>query len=272
MNVKNIIHHIILILVLGLVWLFSYYLLWYLTDNEFSKEIQSILSTKSWPLVADYLTCCALTSFVTLYYWKIRKKTEQERDRFRMLALENQLSPHFVFNNFSILSDLIDVNPQKASAYLIELSKVYRYTLSHLEHATVSLQLEIDFIHSYVSLLKQRFGNTISVNISPEILDLNGAVPPAALQTLIENAIKHNEHTAANPLEINISIAEKGLRVSNRIRLISSVKSSTIGLSNLIERYKLLTRDKVIIDKSKDFYTVTIPLIPINEKVTDNRG
>lgn len=187
-----------------------------------------------------------------------------------MLALENQLSPHFVFNNFSILSDLIEVNPQKASAYLIELSKVYRYTLSHLEHATVSLHVEIEFIHSYVSLLKQRFGNAISVNISPEIFDLNGAVPPAALQTLIENAIKHNEHTVANPLEINLSTADKGLQISNRIRLISSIKSSTIGLSNLIERYKLLTREKVIIEKSTDFYIVTIPLIPINEKVTDN--
>lgn len=272
MKLRNILYRIGLILVLALVWLFSYYLLWYLIDNEFSKEIQDTLSVKAWPLVIDYLLCCILTSLVTFYYSKIKRKTEKERDRFRMLALENQLSPHFVFNNFSILSDLIEVNPKRASEYLLELSKVYRYTLSHLEHSTVSIQLEIDFIHSYVALLKQRFGDTISVNISPDISELRGSVPPAALQTLIENAIKHNEHTASNPLAINLSMSGKRLRVSNRIRLISSIKSSTIGLSNLIERYRLLTREKVIIDESEGFYIVTIPLISTNEKNTDNRG
>lgn len=45
-----------------------------------------------------------------------------------------------MFNNFSTLADLIEVNPKKASEYLMNLSKVYRYTLTHLESDTVTVQ------------------------------------------------------------------------------------------------------------------------------------
>lgn len=62
-----------------------------------------------------------------------------------------------MFNNFSILAELIEVPPRKASAYLMDLSKVYRYTLTHLEHRTVRVQEELDFLDRYLALLKERF-------------------------------------------------------------------------------------------------------------------
>ena len=82
----------------------------------------------------------------------------------------------------------------------MNLSNVYRYALSHLEHDKVSLQDELTYLRQYLQLLSERFGDTIRVNISTEVTDGQGSVPPAVLQMMVENAIKHNEHTAAHPL------------------------------------------------------------------------
>lgn len=263
MSVRLIVHKILLVLSLSLVGLIFYYSLWLLTDGEFRQELQNSWPLKSWGMLVDYISCCLFTTIVTIYYWRSREKAEKERDWFRLQALENQLSPHFVFNNFSILAELIDVNPKKASTYLMNLSKVYRYTLSHLDHITVSLEEELEFIDRYLALLEERFGESIKVNIAPNVKTLQGALPPAALQILIENAIKHNEHTMTNQLVIDVTGDDKIIRVTNRKRLINNEYSSRIGQSNLIERYRLLTRMKVIIENSNEYYSVTIPLIAI---------
>lgn len=262
MKPRRLIHGILLVLGISLLGLVFYYALWFLTDEEIRQQLKSGWPWESWEMLIDYSATCLITTVVTLYYWRSREKAERERDRFRLQALENQLSPHFVFNNFSILADLIEVNPQKASAYLMDLSKVYRYTLTHLEHRTVSLQEELDFLDRYLALLKERFGEGIQVNIAPEVHSSQGCLPPAALQMLIENAIKHNEHTQAHPLVVDVTAEHGKLCVSNRKRLIQGAASASVGQHNIVERYRLLTRRKVLIEDTPDDYRVTLPLLP----------
>ena len=261
MKAKSIIHGVLLVLSLSLVGLLFYYSLWLVTDVEFRQEFMKEWPWKSWQTLVDYAACCLFTTVVTLYYWRSRERMEKERDKFRLQALENQLSPHFVFNNFSILADLIEVNPEKASAYLMDLSKVYRYTLSHLDHGTVSLQEELEFLERYLALLQERFGEGIQVRIAPNVADLQGSLPPAALQMLIENAIKHNEHTREHPLVVDISADGNGICVSNPKRLLPKTDSTSVGQHNIVERYRLLTRKRVRIEETDDNYSVTIPLL-----------
>ena len=149
----------------------------------------------------------------------------------------------------------------------MNLSRVYRYTLSHLDHSTVSLSEELEFLRQYLALLQQRFGDGIKVRIAPEVAEVQGSLPPAALQMLIENAIKHNEHTLARPLAIDVSCTDRGIVVCNRkqpIQLADAASrsfSANVGLHNIVERYRLLTRKKVEINDTPDEYRVTIPLI-----------
>ena len=248
-------------LALSVVGLLFYYTLWLITDEEFREMFKHGWPWQSWQMLVDYAACCLFTTVVTLYYWRRREKTERERDKFRLQALENQLSPHFVFNNFSILADLIEVEPKKASDYLLNLSKVYRYTLSHLDHNTVSLSEELEFLNRYLALLKQRYGEGIQVNIRTDVTLRQGLLPPAALQVLIENAIKHNEHTTARPLHIYVTSDETSVSVSNRKQPITTAESTKVGLHNIIERYRLLTDQQVIISDTADEYCVTIPLL-----------
>lgn len=261
MKAKRILHGVLVVLGLSVIGLLFYYLMWLITDEEFRDMLKQGWPFTSGMVLVDYAACCLLTTTITLYYWRSREKAERERDKFRLQALENQLSPHFVFNNFSILADLIEVDPKRASAYLMNLSKVYRYTLQHLDHSTVSLQEELDFLQRYLALLQQRFGDGIVVEIRPDVTQRQGALPPAALQMLIENAIKHNEHTTARPLHIFVTSDEGHISVSNRKQPITTAESTHVGQHNIAERYRLLTDQKVVISDSQDEYCVTIPLI-----------
>ena len=261
MKVKRILHGVLLVLGLSVIGLLFYYLMWLITNEEFRDMLKQGWPFTSGMILLDYAACCLLTTLITLYYWRSREKAERERDKFRLQALENQLSPHFVFNNFSILADLIEVDPKRASAYLMNLSKVYRYTLQHLDHSTVSLQEELEFLQCYLALLQQRFDDGIVVEIRPDVTQRQGALPPAALQMLIENSIKHNEHTTARPLHIFVTSDEGHISVSNRKQPITTAESTLVGLHNIAERYRLLTDQKVIISDTTDEYCVTIPLI-----------
>lgn len=261
MKVKRILHGVLLVLGLSVIGLLFSYLMWLITDEEFRDMLKQGWPFTSGMILLDYAAYCLLSTLITLYYWRSREKAERERDKFRLQVLENQLSPHFVFNNFSILADLIEVDPKRASAYLMNLSKVYRYTLQHLDHSTVSLQEELEFLQRYLALLQQRFGDGIVVEIRPDVTQRQGALPPTALQMLIENAIKHNEHTTARPLHIFVTSDEGHISVSNRKQPITTAESTLVGQHNIAERYRLLTDQKVIISDTTDEYCVTIPLI-----------
>ena len=261
MKKKRVFHIILIVAVISLMSWLLFYLVWFLLDPDLRMELH-----KGWPLhplemLLDYVVCCFVTIMATIYYFRSYDRAERERDRYKLLALENQINPHFVFNNFSTLAELIEVDPQKASKYLMNLSNVYRYALLHLEHDKVSLQDELTYLRQYLQLLSERFGDTIRVNIAPEVADGQGSVPPAVLQMMVENAIKHNEHTAAHPLTIDIFSDGQNITVRNNKRLVPVPESTQIGIHNIEERYRLLTRKKVKIEDGDDTYSITIPVI-----------
>jgi sensor histidine kinase YesM len=82
------------------------------------------------------------------------------------------------------------------------------------------------------------------------------------MQTLVENAIKHNEFTEATPLSIAVSISSDYVIVSNVMNRVSMPQpSSKIGLRNLDNRYKLITKRNIIIENTFENFTVKLPII-----------
>jgi len=261
MKYKHVLYYILTVLVIAFIGQAFYYFVWMLTDEEFMSSAPAGWPFGSWTTLIDYIASCIVTTIATVFYWRSRERIERERALLRLQVLDNQLSPHFVFNNFSILAELIEVNPQKASAYLMNLSKVYRYVLSHQEHQTVKLQDELQFTKLYIQLLNERFGEGFSTVFGSELDNMKGLVPPCVLQLLIENAIKHNEHTQQNPLMINVTSRDKSICVSNKKRPIASFDSANVGQHNIEERYRILTRKSVVIQETEDEYIVILPII-----------
>ncbi|OWK98440.1 histidine kinase [Kaistella haifensis DSM 19056] len=182
-------------------------------------------------------------------------------------SLKNQLDPHFLFNSLNVLSSLIDENPDQAQRFTASMSKIYRYVLEQKDKELVTVEEELDFAQTYCNLLKTRFEDSVNFEFQVDEKEKKSFVVPLSLQLLLENCIKHNFATAQKPLNIRIYSENGYLLIENNLMAREQVKESAgIGLSNIVQRYSLLTKQNVFIEKSKDFFRVKIPIL--TQKIT----
>ncbi len=180
----------------------------------------------------------------------------------QLSALKMQINPHFLFNNFSTLSELIESEPETAGIFLSHLSKVYRHIVRNLNVNLIDIRDELKFIDSYVYLMKLRHGDGLIIEIDSQLRNSNGKIPPASLQLLVENAIKHNAFSAERPLMINIMRDGESIVVRNlKQPLVSVAESTGIGQANITGRYSLLSEKEVMIENTEHFYSVSLPLL-----------
>lgn len=191
------------------------------------------------------------------------EKLKRENIRFQFESLKSQVNPHFLFNSLNTLASLIEEEPKNAVQFVQHLSQVYRYVLATRERDLVSLTEEVQFIRSYLYLLRMRFGNNLQVDINIPQNKEQHQLPPLALQLLVENAIKHNIVAAEQPLVLRIRVDKRGhLEVENSLQKKQHVEpSSGFGLKNIIKRYQLLGRSDVEISAANDHFTVALPLL-----------
>jgi hypothetical protein len=190
------------------------------------------------------------------------EKYKTESIQAQLQNLKNQINPHFLFNNMSVLSSLVYKDQDKAVDFINQLSKVYRYLLDNKDSELVSLEDELHFIRSYTYLLKIRFDTNIVFLIDLETESLKKMLPPMALQILIENAIKHNEISSDFPLTVKITSKNDILEVSNNLQLrLNNEESSKTGLKNISERYQYFTNKSIEIIKDSTLFSVKIPLL-----------
>lgn len=134
----------------------------------------------------------------------------------KLESINSQLNPHFFFNNLSTLSALIYQDPMAADQYLHKLSEIYRYILNNKSNELILLGEEVDFLNKYLDLLGIRFEDSLKFSLSLSHQSLQKFIPPAVLQLLVENVVKHNYFTRKKPLEISITSDEEFLRIYNK--------------------------------------------------------
>jgi LytS/YehU family sensor histidine kinase len=90
-------------------------------------------------------------------------------------------------------------------------------------------------------------------------------MPPLAIQILIENAVKHNEISKRNPLEIFISeITNETIQIKNNINVkYNQEKGTGLGLANLTNQYRILSGKEITIRKDDKFFSVELPIFKI---------
>jgi two-component system, LytTR family, sensor kinase len=191
------------------------------------------------------------------------ERMEKETAQAQFMALRNQVNPHFLFNSLSILSSLVEVDPKLSVRFINQLSKAYRYILEQRDNERVSLRTELEFIQAYIFLLSIRFDDKLQVSIDvPETDASQFSIAPLTLQLLVENAVKHNQMSAAKPLSVHIFREQDYLLVTNPIQLRPTTDSSTgVGLQNIVNRYALLTDKPVIVGEQDGIFVVKIPLL-----------
>ena len=216
-------------------------------------------------------TAMMASTYEAIYFYQRLKKTLVESEQLKreniqsqLETLKNQVNPHFLFNSLNTLVSIIPDDPEVAVEFVHKLSKVYRYILEIKELETISLAVELDFLHAYVFLQKIRFGENLSVSINiPDSLMQNSVVP-LSLQVLVENAVKHNVVSAQRPLHIEIFTEHNNrLIVRNNLQKKNQVMDSTqTGLKNISNRYRLISEQLVDTIVTANSFIVSIPILP----------
>lgn len=232
---------------------------------------EMFLQTES---MAFYYTALIITIAISMFfhafyfYQQLQKNKIKEQKVIagtasaKFDALKNQLDPHFLFNSLNVLTSLIDENPESAQKFTTALSKVYRYVLEQKNKDLVTVDEELEFAKTYMSLLKMRFEDSIIFEIPEQASNSESKVVPLSLQLLLENAVKHNMVTSSKPLHIKIYETNNSLVVENNLQPKQIVKkSSGVGLDNIKQRYDLLTDRKVNINQQASSFAVAIPML-----------
>jgi len=185
-----------------------------------------------------------------------------EKMNMNYKALQDQLNPHFLFNNLSVLKSMVFLKNDKAALRFIQnFSCVYRYVLKGSELVTTKLSDEIEFIKQYISLHQERLRDGLKVIFDLNEEELSMELPPMTLQLLVENALKHNIAEKDRILTIRISAKNKSLCIENNVQPKDVSYSTKMGLENLLNRYEFLTDEKVKLEDVNGSFKVTVPLL-----------
>src|SRR5688572_13877137 len=169
----------------------------------------------NWETLGRFTILCVLAVLVFTLIYEILYLTrereidtqkvqqlDEERSQAELQALTNELDPHFIFNSLNAMNHLILNNPGQAHLFNNKLAQVYKYILINRQRQLISLEQELEFIKNYFYLLQIRHDEKLKFQAELGDTYNHIMIPPCALQILMENAIKHNEFTETNPLQI----------------------------------------------------------------------
>ncbi|MBL9205269.1 MAG: histidine kinase [Opitutaceae bacterium] len=189
------------------------------------------------------------------------ERNERRRVEMELNGLKSQLAPHFLFNCLNTLNVLIAEDPAAARTFTQSMASVCRYLLEQQRRELVPLHEERDFFDAYATLARLRFPSGLQIDVIGFESTAGLLIPPASLQLLLENAIKHNGISEKAPLRVTVKLEGDTLTFSNPLRFVPDPPRSTqVGLKNLRERFLLTVGRELVIDKSGGCFRVILPL------------
>ncbi len=124
--------------------------------------------------------------------------------RAQLAALRSQLNPHFLFNALHTVVQLIPRDPARASDAAEQVAALLRTTLE-ADRDVVSLDEELAFVRRYLAVERIRFGDRLIVTEAVDADARDALVPAFALQTLVENAVRHGAAPRVEATTITIA-------------------------------------------------------------------
>jgi signal transduction histidine kinase len=192
--------------------------LWNLVEDIFSIYIPVIVAAHAW-----------------LYYTRYKERElrsaqlQTQLSDAKLLALKNQLQPHFLFNTLHSISSLMLRDVRLADTMIARLSDLLRMSLEDVGEHFTSLKREIEFTQAYLDIERIRFGDRLSAKfeVPPALLDL--PVPQFLLQPLVENSIKHGISKRVSGGEIAVMACRKGSKLALSVRDSGAEVSHRVG-------------------------------------------
>ena len=219
-------------------------------------------------VIIDYTFCGVALLYIALNSIKEsidaqKAKEESIITQYSYVRLQQQVKPHFMFNNLNILNSLVCENRNsEASSFIYSLANLYRYMIENEDERLVPLREELDFVNEYLTLMKVRFESSFNVTTDMDESIMNSLVVPCSIQMLIENAIKHNGGTDRTPLTIQIYNTSTHIIVrNNRLEKNSCDSSTRFGLKYIRKMYSDICSKEVIVRSDEKEFLVKLPIL-----------
>ena len=203
------------------------------------------------------------------YYYRSRndhkKLLELEKQNLeqQLEYLRYQINPHFFMNTLNNIHALVDIDPEKAQATILELSKMMRFVLYEGDKNNVTLSREFDFLRTYIHLMELRYTDKvkISVDLPSEVPDKS--LPPLMLISFVENAFKHGvsyRHDSFIEVSATLSSDQMHFTCRNSKADHPNEEKGGVGLSNVKKRLDLLYDNRYTLDISDGASTYNVEL------------
>jgi hypothetical protein len=220
---------------------------------------------------AAMLLLFVFNDFIMLSVWSgiyfgvayFRREQRAEIERFEaktalaeaeLRGLKSQLNPHFLFNSLNSLRALVTEDPARAQEAITHLAEILRYHLQSGEHSLVPLADELATAEQYLALELIRFEDRLTVERTFDEHGSGYLVPPLAVQTLVENAVKYGVSREDSNATIRLTtiVRDKQLlicvRNTGRLQNGAQTSSTSLGLANLRTRLRLLFGERASLE------------------------
>jgi two-component system sensor histidine kinase AlgZ len=259
---SKVVHHIY--------WFQLRLLTTFIGPTAYFWSMQSFLKKYSLPFIAFFyftlLVMAALMEEYELYFliaalfftafifipWLIWQviivvQLRNERKKTELLHLKSQVNPHFFFNTLNNLYGLIKKDPQQASALVLKLSAMMRYSIYEAQNECVTLEKEVEYLNNYIELHQIRYHKKIDVDFQVDIKE-GYRVMPLLFIILLENAFKHGVENLREKAFIHLLLTtadnEIHFEIKNNFDDSITPEGPGIGLNNLKRRLQLAYENK----------------------------
>ncbi len=205
-------------------------------------------------------------------------KQQALQNELELNNLKSQLNPHFIFNAMNTIRALISENPESAKSSVTRLANILRNSLLMGRKRVIKFSDELGLVEDYLNLEKSRFEERLTIRYEIEKSTLEHLVPPMLVQTLAENGIKHgiSKLQEGGVLKISTKMLAEKLNVeitnSGQLTQKGNVKEKGFGISNTLERLKILYGDKASFTlENKNNHEVIAKLIIPSEESFANK-
>jgi len=189
---------------------------------------------------------------------QINEEQKKMHIQTELSFLRQQISPHFFMNTLNNIHALVDISAQQAKESIIRLSELMSYMLYESQTEKISVQKEVNFVKSYVELMRMRFTREVDIRLNIPSNLPKATIPPLLTISLIENAFKHGiSYEDHSFVHISYSFTDHQMifEIENSVHKVNSNKTNSgIGIMNTRNRLNLIYSDKyeLIINQSPE--------------------
>lgn len=235
----------------------AFYTLWYQGFNPYPLTSPSV---EAWfwhffrqQFIVGFMIYWAVIgvyhAFTNYFLYRMREleasQAKAQLSEARLLALEMQLHPHFLFNTLNSISALVEEQPSEARRFIARLADLLRASLRSEATHVIPLEEEIEFVERYLEIEKMRFQDRLEVDVDVDPEVRGAEVPSFILQPLVENAIRHGigRRERGGRLWLSAERRDGALVLSVRddgVGMAEAAVREGIGLSNTRSRLREL--------------------------------